>query len=76
MGQKNNCSVLVMNPNYNRDPISKSVIPFCHSMESHALFVWEKYIKPSKFKKFFIVAHSAGGACLASIQRKFKDEFY
>jgi len=36
-------------------------------MEAHSLFVWETYIKPSKFKKFNIVAHSAGGACLAAI---------
>jgi hypothetical protein len=40
-------------------------------MEGHATFVWDKYIKPSKFKKLFIVAHSAGGACLAAIQRNF-----
>ena len=40
-------------------------------MESHALFVWERYVIPSRFKKLYIVAHSAGGACLASIQKNF-----
>jgi hypothetical protein len=46
------------------------MIPFSQSMESHALFVWEKFIKTSKFKKLLIVAHSAGGSCLSAIQRK------
>ena len=40
-------------------------------MTSHAQFVWEKYVKPSRFKKLYIVAHSAGGACLACIQKEF-----
>jgi hypothetical protein len=40
-------------------------------MESHALFVWDKFIKTSKFKKLLIVAHSAGGSCLSGIQKKF-----
>lgn len=31
---------------------------------------------PSKFTKLYIVAHSAGGSCLASIQKKFASEFY
>jgi len=66
--QEKNLAVLVMNPNLHRDPKSKELIPFCHSMESHSLFVWEKYVKPAKhFTNLYIVAHSAGGACLASI---------
>ena len=33
---------------------------------------------PSKFKRFHIIAHSAGGGCLSSIQRNkdFKEFFY
>lgn len=45
-------------------------------MESHSRFVWEKYVSPSKFNRLYIVAHSAGGGCLSSIQRTFHDEFY
>jgi hypothetical protein len=30
--------------------------------------VWGKYIDPSKHKEIYIVAHSAGGACLSAIQ--------
>lgn len=40
-------------------------------MERHAYYAWYKYVEPSKFKKFAIVAHSAGGACLATIQKGF-----
>jgi hypothetical protein len=30
--------------------------------------VWKTYIYPSKHKEIYIVAHSAGGACLSAIQ--------
>ncbi len=74
--KKQNMPVLVMNPNLSRDPLTKKSIPFCGTMEQHCSFVWEKFVAPSKFKKFFIVAHSAGGMCLASIQKKFAADFY
>lgn len=45
-------------------------------MDSHSRFVWRHYVSPSKFNKFFIVAHSAGGGCLSSIQKSFQEEFY
>mmetsp|Transcript_25158 Transcript_25158/g.24620 ORF Transcript_25158/g.24620 Transcript_25158/m.24620 type:complete len:83 (-) Transcript_25158:295-543(-) len=59
--------VIVFNPNYNRDPVNNEVIPYSHSMQAHSVFVWEKYVQPAKFNKVFIIAHSAGGACLAAI---------
>ena len=45
-------------------------------MESHCNFVWEKYVIPSKFKKLYVIAHSAGGMCLSAIQKKFAKDFY
>ena len=45
-------------------------------MVSHAEFVWNRYVMPSKFKKLHIIAHSAGGSCLANIQKKFSESFY
>jgi hypothetical protein len=30
--KRNNMSVLIMNPNYNRDPKTRTVVPYCHSM--------------------------------------------
>lgn len=68
-------SVLVMNPNMSCDSNGKS-IPNCYSMESHAVFVWEKYVKDAGFKKILLIAHSAGGGCTRSIQTKFADTFY
>ena len=65
--QRNNMSVLVMNPNLRANPVTKAPIKFCSTMEAHCTFVWEKYVVPSKFKKFYVIAHSAGGACLSAI---------
>ena len=45
-------------------------------MEKHCLFVWEKYVTASKFKKLYVLAHSAGGMCLSSIQKTFAKDFY
>ena len=74
--QSNSMSVLVMNPNLRVDPITRAPIRFCQTMESHCNFVWEKYVLPSKFKKLYVIAHSAGGMCLSAIQKKFGKDFY
>ena len=47
--QRNNMSVLVMNPNLKVDPKMKVPIRYCRSMEVHCSFVWEKYVLNSKF---------------------------
>ena len=60
-------AVLVMNPNYNRDPETGASIAFNRSMGEHANFVWEQYVKDSGFDQISIVAHSAGGGCLSGI---------
>jgi len=65
--QRINMSVLVMNPNLRTDPKTNKLIRYCQTMESHSSFVWERYVQPSKFKKLYVIAHSAGGWCLASI---------
>ena len=71
-----NIPVLVMNPNYNQDPETKSIIPHCHTMVDHAKFVWKTYVEPSGFNKISVLAHSAGGHCLAEIQKEFEATFY
>jgi hypothetical protein len=43
-------------------------------MQAHAAFVWEKYVQPSSFNKLYIVAHSAGGSCLSTIQTNFSKD--
>ena len=65
-----------MNPNYNRDPETGTIIPYNQTMTEHACFVWEKYVLNSGFQDISIVAHSAGGSCLQAIQTHFKDTFY
>ena len=52
--------VLVMNPNEDVPGISGSA--------SHAIYVWEKYVKDSGFSDISIVAHSAGGGCVERLQ--------
>ena len=61
-------SVLVMNPNLSNDEKTGEQIPFCRNMQEHAVFVWEKYILDSGFENILVIAHSAGGGCLKSIQ--------
>ena len=45
-------------------------------MEDHCLNVWKTYIENAGFKKLLIIAHSAGGRCLSSIQYNFPYKFY
>ena len=67
--------VLVMNPNYNEDPESGVSVPYDQTMQDHALWVWDKYVKDSGFENICVVAHSAGGDCLQQIQKNFPN-FY
>ena len=68
-----NIPVLVMNPNANFDPTSREAIPL--GMQ-HEKYVWGRYVKDSGFDQISIVAHSAGGGGLMSIQTSFADTFY
>lgn len=65
-----------MNPNYNKDPNTFEYIPYNSSMSEHACFVWENFVMKSGFDKLFVIAHSAGGACVMSIQEKFRKSFF
>ena len=38
-------------------------------MNGHATEVWEKHVVNSGFSNLLIIAHSAGGGCLSSIQK-------
>lgn len=50
-------------------------MPESSKNEPHALCAWETYVKPSKFKKLFIVAHSFGGKCVAAIHKAHQKDF-
>jgi hypothetical protein len=36
-------------------------------MSDHACSVWKNYVENSGFKRIRVIAHSAGGDCLANI---------
>ena len=64
---KQNMAILIMNPNYNRDPETGERVQNSGSMIEHACFVWDKYVNNAGFKDIKVVAHSAGGSCLKNI---------
>ena len=49
MALRKEIAVLVMNPNYNRDPETGMPIPQSQSSVEHAIFVWENYVVKSGF---------------------------
>lgn len=68
--------VLVMNPNYNKEPESGKSIPLSETGQKHALHVWKNYVVNSGFSRILVLAHSAGGVCLANIMQEFQSTFY
>ena len=40
------------------------------SMDHHCHYVWDTYVNISPAKHFAILAHSAGGRCVASLYRE------
>jgi hypothetical protein len=63
----NDTAVLIMNPNYNRDPETGVVCPYSQTMDDHAVNVWGSYVLKSHFTEVLVVAHSAGGGCVKAI---------
>lgn len=45
-------------------------------MSSHSCHVWEQFVEPSGFENILLIAHSAGGSCVSSIQKNFVGTFY
>jgi len=64
---KANMAILIMSPNQRIDESTGQPVPESSKNEVHALCAWETYVKPSKYKKLAIVAHSYGGKCVAAI---------
>lgn len=70
--REHDMGVIVMNPNYRCDEDDKPVPSRIMGMERHSLYVWERYLEDhigEHDKELFFIAHSAGGACMASIIR-------
>ena len=67
--QNNNYSVLVMNPNYTKDEDGNFVDKKVRGMGRHASYAWEKFVENGvcPAKQLYVIAHSAGGACIHEI---------
>ena len=70
-------SVIVLNPNMDKDPISGVAIPRCDSMSAHTKLIWERMLNKRRCPatSFAIVAHSYGGRCCATLVKDYKDDF-
>lgn len=68
--------VLVLNTNYNRDPIrGGEYIRGSETSDKHGIYVWKHWVRQAKAKKIVIVAHSAGGYVTGSIAKTFNEDF-
>ena len=67
--------VIIMNPNQS-SPAAKTAAQKPQMMHDHANAVWTKYILPSGFTNLLVIAHSAGGHCLASVFKNNKKTFF
>lgn len=62
-------SVLVLNPNYNKNEKGEKVDSLIRGMNHHSNYCWENFVENGKCpaKEIFMVAHSAGGGCAHEI---------
>ncbi len=69
-GLDNGFSVIVFNPNMSRNESSRHLITYCYNMAEHCEYVWANYLDKHHAKNLAIIAHSAGGRCVASLFSK------
>lgn len=67
-------SVIVLNPNFNRDSKTGKSIVHNESGERHCNYVWKKLIS-SVPEELYVVGHSCGGLCTVSLLKTFDQEF-
>lgn len=67
-------SVIVLNPNFSKDPLTKQPIKGIETPEKHCSFIWKNIIMKSPAKKLFLLAHSCGGIrTLELLHNNFED---
>lgn len=54
-------SVIIFNPNFNRNPTTMEPIPGNDSGTNHSKFVWNELVRKSPARNVMIIAHSKGG---------------
>jgi hypothetical protein len=76
--QANGFSVIVLNPNMSYDPLTKAPIKCSATMSKHCQTVWSSYIagKACPAKSLAVIAHSAGGRCVADLIERNTKEFF
>eukprot|EP00123_Amoebidium_parasiticum_P005997 comp17055_c0_seq1/m.15791 comp17055_c0_seq1/g.15791 ORF comp17055_c0_seq1/g.15791 comp17055_c0_seq1/m.15791 type:complete len:483 (-) comp17055_c0_seq1:540-1988(-) len=76
--KKEGYAVVVTNTNLNRAPIPGTEkmgrVRGSETAEDHAVYVWDKFVQPSKAKEVAIVAHSYGGVATVHLLSKRGDE--
>ncbi|OMJ75248.1 hypothetical protein SteCoe_25645 [Stentor coeruleus] len=59
-GLEEQYDILILNPNFTKDPATKTLIPLNSSRSEHGEYVWEKFISTT-IGGLYLVAHSCGG---------------
>ena len=62
-----NYSVLILNPNIRKDPLTGQDIPINLSSQSHCNYIFQNIVMKTKASQVFIAAHSFGGVCTVSL---------
>ena len=72
-----NQSVIIMNPNFAKDPVSGMAVPNCESMNAHVKHIWQRFLNKNTCpaSSLSVMAHSAGGRTAAMLVQEFKAEF-
>jgi hypothetical protein len=66
--------ILILNPNFTKDPETKSGIPLNSSRIEHGEYVWEKFIS-NTVGGLYLVAHSCGGISVQNWANRYWQEF-
>lgn len=73
-GLEEQYDILILNPNFTKDPETKSGIPLNSSRVEHGEYVWEKFIS-STVGGLYLVAHSCGGISVQNWANRYWQEF-
>ena len=73
---KENYSVLIMNPNYLKDPkTGKNMVEF-NDHYSHCEYVWNEYISGKRYENVILIAHQLASISLIKLMNKFSNNFF
>lgn len=62
-----NYSVLILNPNLRKDPLTGQNLEINLTSQSHCNYVWQNIVTKTKANQVYIAAHSFGGVCTVSL---------